>query len=247
MVVPGVHLPRSCHASRRAPVQATRSTSAQRAVVAAERTSSAAQHRQLASNASSNAIVRWPAGASRDEPAHCDPTKAGADTPSWPAQRSHTELRRQKPNGSVRPLQGGHRPAHFGATLIVRSSTATNNPNRQPRITASAPDRTTSMSPPVSRSSFPEPACTRPGPAPQTPRSPPSPDLSTPAKIASRTCIQNAEPTLRASALRRDIAFDPNRTALSNDVPDLVNRFAVASRQELRNGFHELLQTCPFR
>jgi hypothetical protein len=151
-----------------------RSTTAQyhgAAVVAAEHTSSAAQHRQLASNARSNAIVGWPAGASRDEPAHCDPTKAGADTPSWPPPRSHMELRPQKPNGSVRPLQGEHRLAHFGARLtVVFKSTATNNPNRQRRKTAIAPDpHNTSMSPPVSRSSFPEPACTRPGRVSQTP------------------------------------------------------------------------------
>ena len=47
-----------------------------------------------------------------------------------------------------------------------------------------------------------------------------------PSEKASRTCIRNAEPISRASARRTDIDFDPNRPALSNNVPEPVNRLA---------------------
>jgi hypothetical protein len=120
-------------------------------------------------------------------------------------------------------------------------STATNNPNRQPPNHCQRPgphniDVTPGITIVLPRARM-HPSRTRVTDSSIAALSRPE----YPSEIASRTCIQNAEPTLRASALRRDIAFDPNRTALSNDVPDPVNRFAVASRQELRNGFHELL------
>jgi hypothetical protein len=69
-----------------------------------------------------------------------------------------------------------------------------------------------------------------------------------PSEKASRTCIRNAAPISHTSARRTDIACDPNRTALSNDVPEPRQPSRhKATRQEPGNGFHELLQTCPFR
>jgi hypothetical protein len=113
-------------------------------------TASAARRRQPSGNASSNAVVRWVGSEDRlDDPAHGEPTKAGADTARRSARASHAALRPAAADELFARDERGTGGAWRSAARLSssRSKRSSERADRHRRIIATDPTHSIDVTP----------------------------------------------------------------------------------------------------